>query len=718
MTILDKDLLRRDTSKAMLPAYWPARRNTMTKVLTVFVLAAIAFGADTTREQKLQQAINLMESKGDAAKAMPMLEDVARSSDRALAARALLYLGQAQERQGTDKARATYERIVKEFGNQTEMVAAAQQRLVALGGARSSGTLAKRLLCADCGDSEADFSADGRWMAFTHWDSGDLAIRDMFTGQVKRLLAKTGTWNDSDAFVETPILSPDLRQIAYLWYVDDKQDQDHVQLRIVSNELGGAGRVLVDNKENIWYTPTNWSPDGKSVLVIISKKDKTDQLARVAISDGSVRVLRSVDWRFKGGAWSHPIYSPDGQYIVYSARAVNPSKDPPAPTDPKDEHIYLMAADGSSETEIVKTAGINRNPVWTPDGKHILFTSDRSGRMDLWSVAVQNGKAIGSASQVSSEIGNANAMGVHGGSYYYTHPSPSAEYVNIVDWTPGAGSGRLVRPTESFVGIRPTWSPDGKSIAFKRHHPGSTNEYDLVVHSLETGDERTYLTSLGTTGNGAARWFHDGKSIMTGIRRGDGSAAFYRIDLKTGDFKELGDFPTYALSLDDKTAYIIRRDPKDPNNVPDRISAVDLSTRQEKQVLAMPTPGAAALALTPDGRTLVIKWPDQKTVRFARVNVDGTGYREIFNMTRQDDGGPMALTKDGRWIIFEESRDDKWRLMRLPIEGGKPEFTGMEIEATRNQNLDLSPDGSRIAFSNVKGVQELWALDNVLAALK
>ena len=125
----------------------------MTRVLTVFVLAAIAFGADTAREQKLQQAINLMESKGDAAKAMPMLEDVARSSDRGLAARALLYLGQAQERQGADKARATYERIVKEFGNQTEMVEAAQQRLVALGASRSSGTLAKRLLCADCGDA-------------------------------------------------------------------------------------------------------------------------------------------------------------------------------------------------------------------------------------------------------------------------------------------------------------------------------------------------------------------------------------------------------------------------------------------------------------------------------------------------------------------------------------------------------------------------------------
>ena len=82
-------------------------------------------------------------------------------------------------------------------------------------------------------------------------------------------------------------------------------------------------------------------------------------------------------------------------------------------------------------------------------------------------------------------------MRVHGGSYYYTHDQTGAEYVNIADWAPGGGQGRLARAT-SFVGIRPTWSPDGKSIAFKRHHPGSTDTYDLVVHSLR---------SLGTRGH-------------------------------------------------------------------------------------------------------------------------------------------------------------------------------------------------------------------------
>jgi hypothetical protein len=70
--------------------------------------------------------------KGDLAKAMPLSEEAARSSDRGLAARGLLYLGQAQERQDQQMARATYERIVKEFGNQTESAAAVQKYLASL----------------------------------------------------------------------------------------------------------------------------------------------------------------------------------------------------------------------------------------------------------------------------------------------------------------------------------------------------------------------------------------------------------------------------------------------------------------------------------------------------------------------------------------------------------------------------------------------------------
>src|SRR5207302_7732143 len=133
-------------------------------------------------------------------------------------------------RQGADRARGTYERIVKDFSNQTEMVAAARQRLAALGSARLPQTLTKRLVCAACGDPEADVSRDGRLMVVTDWDTGDLAIRDIHSGSVKRLLAKPGSWKDSGDYGDSPVFSPDLRQIAYVWETQEGKI-DRAQLR-------------------------------------------------------------------------------------------------------------------------------------------------------------------------------------------------------------------------------------------------------------------------------------------------------------------------------------------------------------------------------------------------------------------------------------------------------------------------------------------------------
>src|SRR6185295_8049337 len=102
--------------------------------------------------------------------------------------------------------------------------------------------------------------------------------------------------------------------------------------------------------------------------------------------------------------------------------------------------------------EIVKTSGVNDYPVWTPDGRHILFTSDRSGKVDLWSIAMQNGKAAGAASLVRAEIGDVHAFGIYGNSYYYEHKQPAADYIRVVE--PVAGGG-AARESESFVGSAP-----------------------------------------------------------------------------------------------------------------------------------------------------------------------------------------------------------------------------------------------------------------------
>jgi Tol biopolymer transport system component len=88
----------------------------------------------------------------------------------------------------------------------------------------------------------------------------------------------------------------------------------------------------------------------------------------------------------------------------------------------------VLASDGSSEAEVVSTLGVNESPLWTPDGGHIVFSSDRSGTSGLWSIPVREGKATGPASLVRADIGNVFPIGfTRSGTYYYRHEQRSED---------------------------------------------------------------------------------------------------------------------------------------------------------------------------------------------------------------------------------------------------------------------------------------------------
>lgn len=414
------------------------------KIAATLLFTAALLASDPPREQKLQQAIDLMESKGDLAHAIPLFEEVARSSDPVLASRGLLYLGQAQERQDAVRARATYERIIKDFNTQTEAVAEARKRLAALSPANTTTALTVHQVFADA-STEWSLTPDGRSITLQDLFSGDIAIRDIGSGRVRRLMAKSGDWKDSLDSGWSPVVSPDQRQVAYAWNAGYSNDNPALylqySLRVMSVEAGAKPRVLVSNLEYQWLDPSAWSTDGKSILTTFWKTDNTQLLAWVSVADGSVKVLKSLEWR---QADKHKSLSPDGRYIAFSAMAR---------PDSADRHIYVLASDGSSETEIVSTAGVNEVPLWTPDGGHINFSSNRSGRSSLWSIPIKDGKAAGPASMVKADIGKIFPIGfTRSGAYYYLHEQGGEEvFVADLDRRDGKVHGTM-RLSENFVG--------------------------------------------------------------------------------------------------------------------------------------------------------------------------------------------------------------------------------------------------------------------------
>jgi Tol biopolymer transport system component len=673
-----------------------------------------------------QQALVKERTEGNLPEAIKLYQRIVQkySSDHKLAAKALFQIGQAYEKLGNAEARKAYERIARDFADQRDVAADAGRRLRALtsGAAHSPDMLTVHRICADCGDRQASISVDGTRMTFTDWESGDIAIRDMSSGKLTRLNAKTGSFNDSDEYCESPVLSPDNREVAYLWS-DGKKD-GKVQLRTISATPGSTSFVLVDNPELSYVLPVAWSPDNKSILVTISRPDRTFELAWVSVPNGTINRIKSLNWRLYDPTVS---LSSDGRYIAYDALPSNPSKYPPVGPDLADIHIYVLTADGQSETEVVRTAAVNRAPRWTPDGAHIIFTSNLTGKSDLWSVP-WNGKESGTPSLVKRDVGQIYPIGMtRSGSYYYTQSNTGVEEVSIAQLSTGGGS----RIVESFVGTGPSWSPDGKSVGFKRHSTQSEDSYYAVVRSVETGQETAI--SGNTLRADPPRWFHDGKKFLTLVGSDVTTQWWHLIDLKKTTFNQTtprGSFRSgiASLSPDDKTLYIPAREPGNNSNIWDRIVAVDLASGKERLVFRLPEtletlPRGTGITLSPDGRTLAlaITNPTTRETLLARVGIDGSDYRELYGPYRADAVfDKLVWTKVGGSIVFSTSAEGKnaSKIMRIGSEGGNPEFTGLTIDDL--STFDISPDGSRIAFSTTatRIVNEMFAIDNLSALLK
>ena len=125
----------------------------------------------------------------------------------------------------------------------------------------------------------------------------------------------------------------------------------------------------------------------------------------------------------------HMSLSPDGRYVVYEL-------EPKRNSGKRD--IHLLATDGSSDRPLVEHPADDGVPFWTPDGKRILFLSDRSGTKGLWMLDMDDGKPEGTPKQVSY-MARATPIGLtRDGSLYYFVETPSHDiYVATVDLEAG-----------------------------------------------------------------------------------------------------------------------------------------------------------------------------------------------------------------------------------------------------------------------------------------
>ena len=111
--------------------------------------------------------------------------------------------------------------------------------------------------------------------------------------------------------------------------------------------------------------PAGWTPDGR--IGFISDRDG-DYEIYLMNSDGSDVTQLTHNEAYEGT----PIWSPDGRRIVFTSYRDGNTE------------IYVMNSDGSGVTRLTRNEAVDDRPIWSPDGRHIAFSSDRDGDIEIY----------------------------------------------------------------------------------------------------------------------------------------------------------------------------------------------------------------------------------------------------------------------------------------------------------------------------------------------
>jgi Tol biopolymer transport system component len=569
------------------------------------------------------------------------------------------------------------------------------------------GTVSRLVWAGPLVDPLGAPAADGSYLAITDWATGNLAIRETATGTVRRL-TENGDWR---GWAEFPVPSPDGRQIAYAWF----NEKARRELRVYSLEASVARTVYArDEVEN--PQPFAWTPDGSRVLAVLVRADRTSQIAEITVADGSVRVLKTMDWRSP----QQLAISPDGRHVAY---------DFPRSESSPERDIFLLAADGSRDELLVAHPDNDIVLGWAADGGKLLFASDRSGRLGIWELPMGGGRALGSPVLVRSEVPLYRPMGLtrQGAFYYSVRTGFSDVYVAALDKVTGAVLSPPAPLSPRFVGWNrsPDWSTDGRSVAYASQRQSAPRSLGwmggvIVVRSLGSGEEREITPRLAQWGL-LVRMSPDGRSFLVHGRDTKGQAGIFSVSAETGEPRLVvpheppGHVQFPAWSSDGQGLFYMRTTPEAAN----RLHLRDLTTGADREVFSRSTNNAD---LSPDGRSMVVRLGDLEEGAgiLAIVPVGGGQQRELLRVTAPNafpPWGGLAWTPDGKHILFTQTTGDPARqpyeLWRIAVDGGAPQRTGIVMQGLRH--LRVHPDGERIVFGAGQVQHEIWVVENFLA---
>jgi eukaryotic-like serine/threonine-protein kinase len=405
-------------------------------------------------------------------------------------------------------------------------------------------------------------------------------ISQLWTAQIKT--GETKKIFNGDAV--QPSWSPNGNLIAY-WGLPKGSGRRVIQII----QASGGDPIELTNDNYINWSPT-WSADGK-YLYFSSSRGGSMNLWRVKIDEGSGKTLSSFEpvttpsaycamakmshdnkkmifvssdirdninmlnfdpstEKVNGGPiavtkgskqFGYPDVSPDNKWLSVSSLR-------------QQEGIYIMRSDGSDISKLTNDLFKDRGPQWSPDGRSLIFYSDRSGKYETWNIDIDGSnlrQLTNSVGQVSNPIwfpdGKSIVTWINDREViFYLGSTPVNKFTNLSDLN-----------EKGFVFYANSVSPNGNYIAGNRENDNNGNNEGMLVYSMI---RKNYKIISGSGTN--PLWLKDNKSILYLDNN-----KFYVINSETGVIHFVYDpktfFPTFnctALSPDNKSIYYVKEE--------------------------------------------------------------------------------------------------------------------------------------------------------------
>ena len=490
----------------------------------------------------------------------------------------------------------------------------------------------------------------------------------------------------------------------------------------VQNPPGPSRDIPIDVTRGTWMS-LDVSPDGQTIVF-----DLLGDIYVIPVSGGEARAIAS------GVAWDmQPKWSPDGRHIAFTSDRAG------------GDNIWIMEADGSNPTQVSKESfRLLNQPEWSPDGQFIVarkhFTSSRSlGAGELWMYHRSGGNGVQMTERRTQQKDTGEPAFSPDGRYVYfsddATPGATFEYskdvndqiyiIRRLDRETGEIDPYITGPGGS---IRPTPSPDGKSIAFIRR---VRYQSTLYVMDIESGRETPVFSGLDRDLQEtwaihgvypAISWTPDNRSIVFWadgrIQRVEvGTQAVTDIPFHVADTRRVQDTVRFPVEVAPDTfdVRMIRWARPSPDGTKVVFEALgnlwirDLPTGTARRLTRQTDHFELYPNWSRDGRSIVYTTWDDQALGSVRVVPASGGVGRVVT-PRPGHYVEPVFSPDGRTVVYRATGGGSlmsglWTrdpgVYRIPTAGGEPVL--VSEEGSRPQ---FAADDDRLFLSSREGTSQ------------